>query len=454
MVGMSPSRAPSHSTSSRTSIGLWLMASLGVIAVVATGIVVGVNTSSPQTGSTAVAGPDTSASGTSTPDAAADTAVPPPAPASQVNKMPAEESVAFTLAAAGDVLTHGPVLNSAKTSDGYDFNRLMDPVRGYVSGPDLALCHLEVPVAPPGTQPSGYPIFGAPKEIVGALQDQGWDGCSTASNHTVDRGFAGIEATLGEFDNVGMGHAGSARTEDEANSVQMYRVRAGDRLITVANISFAYGLNGLPKPEGKPWAVNTFDANAEDAQPIIDRAQEARDAGADVVIASVHCCVEYQTEPTAAQRSIAEKIAASGLVDLYVGHHAHVPQPIELLPGGPTGDGMWTAFGLGNYVSNQDSNCCVPNTDSGILLTATFDVSPEDDVGVGVEWTAVTVDRRDGHEMHVLRDIPDGTETLTAQDVAARLKRVSDAAGTQASERTEPAEPLADDSYWVPRGKN
>jgi hypothetical protein len=362
--------------------------------------------------------------------------------------------VSFSVAAAGDILTHGPVIASATTSDGYDFAALMSPVRDFVANPDLAICHLEVPVAPPGTKPSGYPIFGAPKEIVQGIADEGWDGCSTASNHSVDRGFAGIEATLDALDGVGLGHAGTARTEEEADAVQMYRVRTGGHLVTVANISYAYGLNGLPKPEGKPWSVNTFDANAEDAQPIIDRAQQARDAGADVVIASVHCCVEYQTEPTPAQRQIAEDIAASGLVDLYIGHHAHVPQPIELLPGGPSGDGMWTAFGLGNFLSNQDSACCVANSDSGILLTATFEVSPDDDVDVGVEWTAVTVDRRSDHTIYALRDIADGTATLSADEVAARLARVTSAAGTQAPERTEPASALADDSYRVPRGKN
>lgn len=455
MGTMSESRVPSHSSGPRTSLARWLTAAAAVVVVVAVGVFAGMSASAPQDAATSAAAPvaTSPATASAVPVAGSDF-VPPPAPAGEVNAKPVDQPVTFTLAAAGDVLTHGPVNDSARTKDGYDFSRLMEPVRGYVEGPDLAICHLEVPVAPPGTQPTGYPRFGAPKEIVSSLHEEGWDGCSTASNHTVDRGFAGLETTLSTFDQVGMGHSGSARTEDEADSVQMYRVRTGGRLITVANISYAYGLNGLPKPEGKPWSVNTFNADKEEAQPIIDRAQQARDAGADVVVASVHCCVEYQTAPTPAQRSIVEQIAASGLVDLYIGHHAHVPQPIELIAGGPSGSGMWTAFGLGNYLSNQDTQCCVANSNAGVLLTATFTVSPDDDVDVGVEWTGVTVDRRDAHKMHVLRDIPDGTRTLTAKEVAARLKRVSDAVGTQASERTEPGTSAADDSYRVPRGKN
>lgn len=379
-----------------------------------------------------------------TPPAVTVDPVPPPPPARAAVAEPAIRPIEFTVVAAGDVLPHGPVVASATTSSGYDFTPLMAGVQPYVEGADLALCHMEVPVVPPGVAPSGYPMFGSPPEMVRDLAAIGWDGCSTASNHSVDRSFAGVTSTLDTMDKYGMGSAGTARTSDEAATVQMYDVSEGERSIKVAHISYAYGLNGLPKPSGMPWSVNTFDANAADAAPIIAAAKEARAQGADVVLASVHCCVEYRTEPTDAQRSLAEKIAASGLVDLYIGHHAHVPQPIEKLPGGPGGDGMWTAFGLGNYLSNQYAECCTANSTSGVLLTATFDVDVDDTVTVSVEWTAITVDRGDRHAMHVLTDIPKGVGSLTKAEVAARHKRVADAVGSQAPERTVPAESLSD----------
>ncbi len=379
-----------------------------------------------------------------TPPAVTVEAVPPPPPARVAIKQPTIRPVEFTLVAAGDVLPHDPVVASATTASGYDFTPLMAGVKPSVAGADLALCHMEVPVVPPGVAPSGYPLFGSPPEMVRDLAAVGWDGCSTASNHSVDRKFAGITTTLDTMDEYGLGHAGTASTADEAATVQMYEVSEGERTIKVAHVSYAYGLNGLPKPSGMPWSVNTFDANAADATPIIAAARAARDQGADVVLASVHCCVEYRTEPTAAQRSLAEKIAASGLVDLYIGHHAHVPQPIEKLPGGPYGDGMWTAFGLGNFLSNQYTECCTANSTSGVLLTATFDVDVDDTVTVSVEWTAITVDRGDRHAMHVLTDVPNGVGTLSRAEVAARHKRVADAVGSQAPERTTPAEALSD----------
>ncbi len=366
---------------------------------------------------------------------------PPPAP-----------PTSFTLVATGDVLTHAPVVSSATTGNGIDFSPLTEPIRPYIAGADLALCHMEVPVAPPGTAPSGYPMFGSPREMVPDLAEDGWDGCSTASNHSVDRRKAGIETTLAEFAAAGMGAAGTSRTETEALSTQMYVVQGDGEPVSVAHISLTYdSLNGLPKPPGEPWAVDTFNAEASDADPVIAAAQRARDAGADVVVASVHCCVEYRTEPTPAQRLLAERIAESGVVDLYVGHHAHVPQPIELLPGGPNGDGMWVAFGLGNYLSNQDTQCCVAQTNSGVLLTATFTVDSDKRVTVAPEWTPITVDRLGKHRVYALTDIPDGVGRLSAAEVAARIDRVAAAVGGQAPMRTTPAPALARSIEMVPR---
>jgi poly-gamma-glutamate synthesis protein (capsule biosynthesis protein) len=360
--------------------------------------------------------------------------------------------VSFTLVAAGDVLPHGAVVDDAERSGTFNMEPLWGELDPWISGADLAICHMETPVAPPGTNPSGFPVFSAPPEIVPALKQQGWDGCSTASNHMVDKSWAGIVTSLDAFDAVRMGAVGTSLSPEEASRPQLYKVQAGNRFITVAHISWAYGTNGLPVPADKLWSVNLFNANAADASGIIAQAKAARDQGADVVIASIHCCVEYQTEPTAAQRALFQKIADSGLVDLVIGHHAHVPEPIEKLSGGPGGKGMWAAFGLGNYISNQDySTVGHTETASGVLLTATFTVAVDDTVDVGVEWTGITVDRTGGHTLHVLSDIPNGVGNLSAAEVAKRYQLVRNAVGPQAPERTTPPTHLADSAFWIER---
>jgi len=353
----------------------------------------------------------------------------------------------FTIAAAGDVLPHLPVLTSARVSGGYDFSPLLAPLDPWIQGADLALCHLEVPVAPPGVPVSGYPLFGTPPQIAAALRAQGWDGCSTASNHSLDRGFAGIESTLAALDSAGLGHVGTARTPTEAAQPQLYTLQRAGQSITVAHLAMTYGTNGMPVDADKPWSVRLADP-----APIVAQAVAARAAGADLVVVSVHCCVEYRTEPTPEQLAIDQALADSGAVDVVFGHHAHVPQPVAKLAGGPGGAGMWVFYGLGNYLSNQDSACCAPSTDSGVLAEVTVVKPPDGPARVtAAEWTGVTVDRLGHHRVYALPAIGAGAGQLSAGEVATRAARVAAAVGTQAPERTSPGVATGPPPTVVPR---
>ena len=411
-----------------------LLAAGGLVAAVVVG----------GTLATAGAGAGTGAAAGQAPTVAGTRTVAPVAPSQDPVPEP-EPDVRLSIVAAGDVLPHLPVVRSARTAEGYDFGPLLAPLAPWVSAADLALCHLEVPVAPTGQAPSGYPVFAAPRELAAGLADQGWDGCSTASNHSVDRGFAGVTATLEALDDVGLGHVGTGRSAAEAVQPQLYTMQREGREVTVAHLAATYGTNGMPVDAHRAWSVTLLDAD-----DVVARAAAARAAGADLVLVSLHWGTEYRTDPTDAQRTTARALAESGVVDLVIGHHAHVPQPVELLPGGPGGSGMWVAYGLGNLVSNQDEACCSADTSSGLLLTAEVLAEGADPAAgtpagaprvVGVGWTPVTVDRRGGHRVHALADVPQGTTTLGERQVAERLARVRAAAGTAAPERTSPVAP-------------
>jgi poly-gamma-glutamate synthesis protein (capsule biosynthesis protein) len=345
------------------------------------------------------------------------------------------------------VLPHLAVLRSAATAAGHDFGPLLAPSRPWVAGADLALCHLEVPIAPDGTEPTGYPAFGAPRELAAGLAAQGWDGCSTASNHSLDRGVAGVATTLDALDAAGLGHVGTARGPVEAAAPQLYRLERAGRTVTVAHLAATQELNGGGPPGDATWSVTLLDP-----ADLVARAAAARAEGADVVVVSVHCCVEYVTAPAARQVEVAGALAASGVVDVVLGHHAHVPQPIELLPGGPAGAGMWVFHGLGNFLSNQDAACCVPGTSSGVLATVEVVVPGDGPARVdAVGWTATTVDRGGGHRVHALADVAGGTATLSPAEVAARVAGVARATGTQAAARTVPPRPTGPPPVVVPR---
>ncbi len=365
---------------------------------------------------------------------------------------PARPDAHFTIVAAGDVLPHLPVLASARTSNGYDFTPLLAGLDQWVSGADLALCHMEIPIAPPGTSPTGYPVFSTVPDVVRDLGEQGWDGCSTASNHAVDRGQAGIDTTIDTFDAAGLGHAGTASSAAD-DTPQLYRLDRAGRTFTIAHLAVTYGTNGMPV--GQPWSVDLVDVDK-----IVRQATQARTDGADMVLVSLHNGNEYVTAPTAEQVRVATALATSGQVDLVIGHHAHVPQPIELLPGGPDGHGMWVAYGLGNYLSNQDSACCAPATSGGELLVVQVTATGADPAAgtaagpprvTSMAYLPITVDRRGGHRVYALPEITDGAGQLSAAEVAARLARVTSAAGSLAPIATTPPTPTGDPPVVVKR---
>ncbi|PUB31667.1 poly-gamma-glutamate synthesis protein (capsule biosynthesis protein) [Promicromonospora sp. AC04] len=370
------------------------------------------------------------------------------APPVDIAPDPLEQDAELTLLAAGDVLPHDPLNDSATGPSGIDYSPLLAGIDPWVAGADLALCHLEVPVAPPGTLPSGYPVFRAPKELVRDLGEQGWDGCSTASNHAADAGYDGVAATLDALDRAGMGHVGTARDQHESLGAQYYELRRSGRIVTIAHLAAAYGLNGFSPPRGD-WSVDLIDTKR-----IVRQAKAARAAGADLVVVSLHDGVEYVTEPTPHQRDTTRALARSRQVDLVIGHHAHVPQPVERLRGGPEGDGMWVAYGLSNLISNQGPDCCGTASAVGLLLIADIVQPPDEPAHVeDVRWAATTVDLAAGHRLRSTREAlaHPGDGQLTVAELQERLQIAQDAAGDAADEQGRPPSPTGKPPRVVPR---
>ncbi|MBC9725959.1 CapA family protein [Streptomyces sp. TRM68367] len=261
---------------------------------------------------------------------------------------PSTAARGFTLVASGDVLPHSSIIDRARfdaDGTGYDFRPMLSGVRPVVSRADLALCHMETVYGADGHY-TGYPTFKSPPEVARGLAATGYDGCSTASNHTLDDGADGIRRTLDTLDRAGVRHAGSARSEQEARSVPI--LRAGPA--QVAHLAYTYGTNGIPLPPGQPWAVNLIDEAA-----ILADARAAREAGADVVVVSLHWGTEWQDAPDDQQLALARTLTAahSGRrpdIDLILGTHAHVPQAYEKV------NGTWVVYGMGDQIAGEMRN--------------------------------------------------------------------------------------------------
>ncbi|MGW6538640.1 CapA family protein [Streptomyces sp. NPDC055051] len=255
----------------------------------------------------------------------------------------------FTLVASGDVLPHDSIIRRAASDasgGGYDFRPMFAGAKRIVSRADLAICHMETVYGENGGPYTGYPAFKSPPEVATALKATGYDSCSTASNHTLDDGAAGLARTLDALDAAGVRHAGSARTAAEAARPTL--LKAGDA--TVAQLAYTYDTNGHPLPAGQPWAVNLLDEDK-----VIADARAARAAGADVVVVSVHWGSEWETAPDDRQLSLARSLTASRTagrpdIDLIIGTHAHVPQAYEKV------NGTWVIYGMGDQIAGDMIN--------------------------------------------------------------------------------------------------
>ena len=285
-----------------------------------------------------------------------------------------ESSVALpqviTFAFTGDVLSHTPLINQAKRTAianstpelqlDYDFRPMFLDIKPLISGVDIAVCHLETAIAPEGEELSTYPFFGVPKEITTAIADAGFDRCSTASNHTYDRGNDGIDATVNALQDVGIKQSGMARTPDEIEP-KVFEVKG----IKICHLSYTFSYNGLIMPDETQWRsaiINT--------KRILRDAKRARELGSQATIISMHWGTEKDSNANSMQTSIADELTASGLVDLIVGHHAHVVQPTKQV------NGVWVMYGLGNVLSNLPTDERWPiNSQDAVMATTALTIS-------------------------------------------------------------------------------
>jgi poly-gamma-glutamate synthesis protein (capsule biosynthesis protein) len=228
-------------------------------------------------------------------------------------------------------------------------------VRAPIASADLALCHMETPLAKPGGPYAGFPRFNAPPQVLQGLKQTGFDGCSTASNHSLDQGEAGVVRTIAAFGAAGLGHTGTAASARDREAPAFYTVQG----VKIAHLAYSFGFNGISPPAGKDWLANRIDPKR-----ILAAAHKARMAGAQIVILSLHWGTEYRHDPDANQLHWADALAGSPDIDLVYGHHAHVVQPIRKIKG------TWFVFGMGNELARHAEP--IDANREGLMVRATF----------------------------------------------------------------------------------
>ena len=302
--------------------------------------------------------------------------------------------VPISLAFTGDILVQRGLWPTAAknaqnfgSTEPYDFSPMFSDVAELLSNADLAVCHLESPIAPPGAEIFSYPKYQVPSQIIPAIADAGYDACSTASEHVFDGGSEAINATVSAFESLGIMQSGMARTPDE---IKPLPTQVGD--VVIAHLSYTLRYDS-PPPIGEDWRSALIDIPR-----ILADAREARTLGAQAVVLSLHWGNEDSAVPTEQQRQWANELTISGEIDLIVGSHSHVLQPIEQI------NGVWVMFGLGNFLTNMPTKSARPEEgQDGAIVTLTMTRAANNRVTVSQPVVYPTwVDKRSGYTIRHL----------------------------------------------------
>lgn len=242
---------------------------------------------------------------------------------------------------AGDAMMHQIQIDVAKQDDGtYDFSEYFTAITPWVSNADYAVVNLETSISKPPY--SGYPCFNAPVQYVEALADAGFDMFLTANNHTLDRNDRGLRATIANLDERHLDHIGTYTNAAARDSVLPYIKNING--IKFGFLNYTYGTNGITSRDGT--CVDYIDRAL-----IATDVAAARRAGAEIIVLCIHWGDENRMLPNNTQRDLAEYIKSLD-VDIIVGSHPHVVQPVELVER-PDGRPQLLIYSLGNFISNM-----------------------------------------------------------------------------------------------------
>ena len=214
----------------------------------------------------------------------------------------------------------------------YDHSLFLEDLKPLLSEADISIANAEFTLAgPPFT---GYPAFSAPDGYKNSILDAGVDVLLTANNHILDRGSAGLERTLKQYDCF----AGSGL--DEAQYKRNNPLIISAKGVRFAIVNFTYGTNlGAGAEYPKVSRMNKDE---------IARQMERARKMADFVLVLPHWGEEYVLKHNKKQEEWANWLVGQG-ADVIVGAHPHVVQDTTHICGVPV------IYSLGNAVSNMSA---------------------------------------------------------------------------------------------------
>lgn len=299
-----------------------------------------------------------------------------------------EQKNTVTISAVGDIMVHGPQLEAQLLGDGtYNFDNNFKYIKDIISNSDISIANLETTINLE-RQFSGYPSFNSPKELLETLKDVGFDVISTINNHTLDTGYNGVLSTLNELKACKLKPVGTKSNINDKN----YIIENINE-IKIGISTFSYGdvyngqkyLNGIGSGKATDLLNIISSTNIQDAFGTIKKEIDLmKSEGVEFIIIGLHWGKEYEQNPTYYQKTLAQMLANEG-VDLILGSHPHVVQPIEFVKSECAVDEeTLVIYSMGNIISNQrEEEMGFKESENGIIPL--IDIEKNEDGKVNIK---------------------------------------------------------------------
>ena len=258
-------------------------------------------------------------------------------------------AVTVTLTAVGDIRLDGPV-GAIISREGPEAP--LTAMRERLKA-DIIFGNLECPVTQSGTKLSKKWNFRAPPRNLAALKSAGFNILNIANNHVMDYGRKGFMDTLAALEEAELQYIGGGKDRADAERLRVIETRG-------LRVGFLGFTSTFPE---SAWAGTHRPGVAySDFARVGGVIRDAR-SRCDVLVVSFHGGTELAEEPNVIQRGFAHLAINSG-ADLFLGHHPHVIQPIEVYQGKPI------LYSLGNFLFSSPSAETFVTAVARVKLTA------------------------------------------------------------------------------------
>lgn len=311
----------------------------------------------------------------------------------------------------GDLMVHEWQINNAynKNDKTYNFDYCFEPVYKYLKNSDLTIGNLETTINGNEKGFLTYPRFNSPVEFVDSLKNAGFDILTTANNHSMDTFEQGVLNTIKVLDERGIEHFGTYESIEKRDTILIKEVNN----IKFAFISYTYGTNGIPIPEGKEYLVNILN------QELIDYdIRKAKQLNPDFIIVMPHMGIEYETYPNDSVVQQIDNMIKSG-ADIVISSHPHVLQKMEYRNVVcDTGEKKtaFVAYSMGNFISSQRTE----PREAGVIVNLYFEKKGNEKAEI-IKSTYIPtwVQWRDKNNNYLIR-------VLSVYDILSKLNNKED----------------------------